>query len=257
MNGAFEVGAVALRAQQQALETHANNVANVNTPGFKRSEVHFSSVVTANPPSTTETERLAREANVQGGGIRATSHQMLSDQGELQATGAALDVAIDGNGYFELLGPDGESLLWRGGRLAVDRDGYLAAEGAGTLRSLIAVPDDATSLIIANAGAVTAILADGDNVDLGQISLVKPGSEAELSEVGAGQYRLVDGGRLLDGTAGEDGMGIIQQGMIELSNVEMASAMVDMLVLQRAYAASAQVLQTADQIASITNNLKR
>ncbi len=257
MNGAFEVGAVSLRAQQRALETLANNVANINTPGFKRAEVKFSEVVTPPPERLTETERLAVEASPQNGGVRTTSQIMISSQGELQATGSAMDIALDGAGFIELMGADGESLLWRGGRIEVNRDGYLAAEGTAALRALIAVPDDATGLQIANDGRVTAFVRDGEALEIGQIPLVRASSDTDLEAIGSGLFRLSDGARLIDALPGEDGMGSIQQGMLEGSNVDMTTAMVEMLVLQRAYSASAQVIQTADQVASITNSLKR
>lgn len=257
MNSAFEVGAVALRAQQRALETHANNVANINTPGFKRSDVQFAEVVSSLPDPITENERLARQSSPQNGGVRMTSRLMVSDQGELQASASAMDIAIDGAGFFELLGANGESLLWRGGGLEIDLDGYLAAEGLSALRAMIAVPSDATSLEITADGTVKAEVSGGDLLELGQIMLVRPETDADLISVGAGQFRLADSARLADAIPGEDGFGSVRQGMLEGSNVEMTQAMVDMLVLQRAYAASAQVIQTADQVASITNNLKR
>ena len=257
MNGAFEVGAVALRAQQQALETIANNVANINTPGFKRADVQFAEIVTAPTAPITETERIAREAVSLTGGVRFAARSMVSQPGELKATGAALDFAIEGPGFVELLGPDGTSLLWRGGHLEIDRNGNLAAADGLALRALIAVPDDATNIVIARDGVVSAQVSDGTKMDLGQITLVRPESDADLIHMDSGFYRLTDGARARDAVPGEDGVGALVQGMIESSNVELATAMVEMLLLQRAYSASAQVVQTADQISSITNNLKR
>ena len=257
MNGAFEVGAVAMKANQRALETVANNVANVNTPSFKRSDVQFAEIVTAPPTAVTETDRLAAEAFARSGGVRMSTRAMIDELGELRASTSAMDVAIDGAGFIEIMGPEGQTQLWRGGRLEVDRDGYLAAAGAGTLRSLIAVPDDITAIQIARDGTVTGTGNDGAELELGQIMLVRPESMGDLERIDAGFYRLVDGARALDAVPGEDGVGAIEQGMVEGSNVEMTAAMVEMLVLQRAFAASAQVVQAADQISSITNNLKR
>ncbi len=257
MNGAYEVGAVALRAQQRALETHANNVANINTPGFKRSEVQFSEIVSARLDPITENERLSRQSTAQNGGVRMVTRMMLSDHGELQTTNSPLDLAIDGAGFIELIGANGESLLWRGGRLEIDRDGYLAAQGLPTLRAMIAVPEDALSLRIGTDGRVEAEFEQGETLEIGQIMLVRAESDQDLVALGSGQYRLTDNARTIDAMPGEDGIGTIRQGMVEQSNVEMTEAMVEMLVLQRAYAASAQVIQTADQVASITNSLSR
>lgn len=257
MNGAFEVGAVSLKAQQRALETIANNVANINTPAFKRAEVQFAEIVISSPEAITEADRLARASSTLSGGVRMETRSMISELGELRETGSAMDIAIDGMGFIELMGPDGESLLWRGGRLDVDRDGYLAAAGGATLRALIAVPDDVTEITIDRDGVVHGAGNDGEKLELGQIMLVRPETDADLERLGAGLFKLTDGARALDAVPGEDGSGAIRQGIIEGSNVEMTAAMVEMLVLQRAYAASAQVIQAADQISSITNNLKR
>ncbi|WP_298303633.1 flagellar hook-basal body protein [uncultured Erythrobacter sp.] len=257
MNGAYEVGAVALRAQQRALETHANNVANINTPGFKRAEVEFSEIVSTQTNPLTENERLARQSAVQNGGVRMATRMALSDHGELQPTGSSFDIAIDGSGFIELMGPDGESLLWRGGKLEVDRDGLLAAQSLSPLRAMIAVPDDTRALSIANDGTVQAEIEGGELLELGQIMLVRQQADSDLIPLGSGQYRLAEGAFTTDAVPGEDGIGFIRQGMMEQSNVEMTEAMVEMLILQRAYAASAQVIQTADQVASITNSLSR
>lgn len=257
MNGAFEVGAVALKAQQRALETVANNVANVNTAAFKRADVQFAEIVAASPEPVTETERLARDASLQSGGVRMTARSMISDLGELRETGGAMDIAIDGLGFIELMGPNGQTLLWRGGKLEVDRDGYLSAAGGPTLRGLIAVPDDVTEIVIDRDGVVRGAGNDDEKLELGQIMLVRPESETDLERVGDGMFRLAEGARSIDAVPGEDGTGALRQGVIEGSNVDMTAAMVEMLVLQRAYSASAQVVQVADQLASITNNLKR
>lgn len=257
MNGAFEVGAVALRAQQRALETIANNVANVNTPAFKRADVQFAEVVTAGPDAVTQTQKLALEAMSPNGGVRMSVRSAISEAGEMRTTGVSMDIAIEGAGFIEVLGPDGQAHLWRGGRLEVNRDGYLAMAGGATLRSLIAVPDDVTDIQIDRDGTVRGLGNDGEALELGQITLVRTDTDADLQRMGNGLFRLAEGSRSIDAVPGEDGVGVIQQGMVEGSNVEMTAAMVEMLVLQRAFAASAQVIQAADQISSITNNLKR
>jgi len=255
MNDAFEVAAVSLRAQQRALETMANNIANVNTPAFKRSDVIFAEVVGAMPSPATRAEELANR-NLQSGGVHFAARDMISLQGDLRPTGNTLDVAIDGRGFIEIAGPQGQTLLWRGGRLTVGRDGYLAGDG-GLLQSLIAVPDDATDLTIGRDGVVTAKTADGARIELGQIALVRVDGDASLERTKPGLYRILDDARVIDAVPGEDGAGTIEQGMVEESNVDFSAAMVQLLMIQRAYAANAQVVQAADQLSSISNNLKR
>lgn len=256
MSGAFEVGAVALKAQQRALETVANNVANVNTPAFKRADVRFAEVVATPREITTETQRLAVDAVSMSGGVRMTPRTMIDEAGQMQVTGSPMDIAIEGRGFIELLGPEGKSLLWRGGRLGVDRDGYLSAEGGPTLRSLIAVPDDVTGIVLSREGLVSGSGNDGEIVELGRIALIRADNVSALIREGDGYYALPEGGRTYEAVPGEDGLGTLHQGVIEGSNVDMTASMVEMLVLQRSYAAAAQVIQAADQISSITNNLK-
>jgi flagellar basal-body rod protein FlgG len=247
MNGAFEIGKVALRSQQRALETTANNIANVNTPGFKRSEVIFSEVFADGVPAATQVEDLARADYAGSGGVRVDTRDAISAQGELKQTGEMLDIAIEGPGFIELLGPEGEVWLWRGGRLSVNRDGYLAGPQELALKALISIPDDATGIAIDRSGVVVAQTVDEGEVELGQITLVRVESQAGVERLDGGLFRV----------AGEAGAGTIAQGMVEESNVDFSEAMIELLMIQRAYAASAQIVQSADQLSSITNNLKR
>lgn len=256
MNGAFEVGAVALRAQQRALDVLANNIANVNTPSFKKSDVRFSEII-ANQSYMEPLASLSLPDGLSGGGVRMTPRELIALQGELRATGNKLDIAIDGGGYMELMGPAGQALLWRGGTLKVNDDGLLAADNGFALKAGITVPDDATNLQISPEGVVRADVGEDGTVELGQISLVKFDNEAGLERLDLGLYRASEDMRLTDAKPGEDGTGFIMQGSIENSNVELTSEMVELLMVQRAYAASAQIVQAADQLAGIVNNLKR
>lgn len=257
MNGAFEIGAVSLRAQQQALETMSNNIANVNTPAFKRSDIVFSEVVAAGNQPRTETEALAQANLPLQGGVRMANREMVSIQGELRQTGQMLDVAIEGRGFIELMGSEGQSLFWRGGRLSINRDGYLATDDGHTLRALISVPDDASALTIDRDGIVSAATDSGEAIELGQIMLAHTDSDSAMERVDNGYYRIDSDARTVESIGGEDGSGTFEQGMIEGSNVDFSLSMVEMLMIQRAYAASAQIVSAADQIAAVANNLKR
>jgi flagellar basal-body rod protein FlgG len=253
MNAAFEVGAAALRAEQRALEIHANNVANVNTPSFKRTEARFAEVLAENIAAPGETG----PGQQTGSGIRVVPFEMLFAQGNLRSTGNPLDLAIDGQGFVELAGYGGETVFWRGGTMRVNEDGLLATSDGLALRAGIIVPEDAEALTIAPDGLVTARTSTGENVEIGQIGLVRVEHEGALERLDNGLMRAADGARLIDARPGEDGAGTLVQGSVEESNVELSEEMVRMLMLQRAFAANAQVLQAADQLASITNNLKR
>lgn len=256
MNGAFEVGAVALRAQQAALETMANNIANANTPAFKRADVVYSEVVASSATSDALVAGLPDGRIYSAGGVRVQARDMIAAQGDLRATGNALDLAIEGKGFIEMLGPEGRTLLWRGGRLEVNREGLLAAGGV-PLKAMITVPDDAAALTIDRDGAVAVTTEAGEKLEIGQIGLVRPEGDAGLERLGGGLYVAGEDTRVLDAIPGEDGAGEFAQAMLEGSNVDFSSAMIEMLMIQRAYAASAQIIQAADQVSSITNNLKR
>ena len=258
MNGAFEIGAVALRADQKALELVANNIANVNTPAFKRSDARFAAIL-ANQVQPDGTLAIAATADAAAlnGGVRLAPHAMLFAQGELRPTGNAMDLAIDGQGFIELMGPAGQTLLWRGGTLRVDEDGALATREGLPLRAGITVPADTTSLTITAEGVVKAGTSSGETVELGQIALVRAEHEGALEQMDGGLLRLTDDARLRDAVPGEDGAGLFVQGSLEGSNVTLTDEMVQLLMIQRAFAANAQALQTADQLAAITNNLKK
>ncbi|HZF46848.1 MAG TPA: flagellar hook basal-body protein [Sphingomonadaceae bacterium] len=256
MNGAFEVGAAALRAQQRALEVHANNIANVNTPAFKRTEARFAEVLARSADGTeggtNGTAQIAGSA-----GVRMVPQAMIFAQGTLKPSGNALDLAIDGRGFVELAGPGGETLFWRGGRLRVNEDGLLATSAGIPLQAAITVPDDATELSITQDGVVSVRNADDEITEIGQVSLIRPELESALERLDDGLYRTTEDARLIDARPGEDGAGRIVQGSVEQSTVELSAEMVEMLMVQRAFAADAQILQAADQLAAITNTLRR
>jgi flagellar basal-body rod protein FlgG len=257
MNGAFEIGAAALRAEQQALETHANNVANVNTPAYKRMENRFAEVVAQTSQAMREAEAVSGVGGMYGSGVRVSQQPMLFTQGALRTTGDAMDLAIEGRGLIELLGARGENLLWRGGGLRVNEDGMLATSSGIALRSALAVPADAVSLSVAADGVVSAQTADGETIELGQIGLVTVDHADAVERLDSGLLRVRPDATVRDVLAGEDGAGTFVQGAIEESNVELTEEMVQVMIVQRAYAANAQIVQAADQLASITNNLQR
>ena len=252
MNGAFYIGATGIEAQQRALDVTANNIANVNTPGFKRAAVRFSELVGPSAPDS-----LAPTAGPALAGVAVEDGARVFGQGQLRQTGKPLDLAIDGAGFLELLGPGGQTLLTRGGALKINSDGYLAAENGLPLKAMIAVPEGASGLQIARDGKVTVDGANGARTEIGQIELVQPKDLAALSSAGQGLYQVDADAELTSAAPGSTGAGALVSGSLEDSNVQLADEMIGLLVLQRAYAASAQVVQAGDQLMSIANNLRR
>jgi flagellar basal-body rod protein FlgG len=257
MNGAFYVGATGLQAQQRALDIVANNIANINTMGFKRSEIRFSEligpIVQRDPvePIGTGSPRTALN------GVKADESVRIFQQGDLRTTDKPFDIAISGEGFIELLGPGGETWLWRGGSMRVNVDGFLETENGMVLKALIEVPEDSTDLRIDRDGVVRSVSAGAETAEeIGAITLAMPRDPQMIEAMGSGFYRVPDNGDLETLINGQDG-GVLVQGSLEASNVELTTEMVTLLLLQRAYAANAQAVQAGDQLMSIANNLRR
>jgi flagellar basal-body rod protein FlgG len=257
MNGAFYIGATGLRSQQTALEVAANNIANVNTPAFKRSQVRFADLMAAGPVRS-ELALFSPDAAALLSGVAARGTEQIFTQGDLRQTGEALDLAIDGDGFIELVDPAGRTLLWRGGRLNVNSDGVLAASNGMALKAMISIPVDASELSISGDGTVRVASGSGSvTTEVGQIGVVLARDLSGLEAMGDGLYRTQSDADLMTTRAGEDQAGLLKQGAIETSNVELSDEMVNLLVLQRAYGANAQVLQAGDQLMAIANSLRR
>jgi len=249
MSGALEVAAIGMRAQQRALDAIASNVSNINTPAFKRSEMRFAELVSP----VTGGGGASREA-VAGVDLRILP--ALDRQGQLDATGNPLDIAIDGAGFIELMGPAGRTLLWRGGRLRTLEDGTLATSAGLALKAGIEVPAESTQLRIDRTGKVFATRLDGES-EIGTIALVRPTEPDMIERLEGGIYALVDDGGAIEAAACEEGLGTIVQASLERSNVDLNNEMVALLISQRAYAANAQVVRVADEFLTLANNLRR
>lgn len=257
MNGAFYVGAIGMEAQQRALDTIANNISNVNTPAFKRSEVHFSEILASQADAATSPALVGAD-DFAAAGVVADAQSMVDQPGKLRSTGNRNDIAIDGSGFIEVMGPGGHTLLWRGGTLRIGEDGLLATQRGLPLKAAITVPRDATSIEIGSDGHVRAIVGPTNElIEIGQIMLVKAPSSSDLQRLDGGLYQVADSTELRDAQPGEDGAGLLVQGSLEESNVELTAEMVALMMVQRAYAANAQILQAADQLMAIANGLRR
>jgi len=256
MNGAFYIGATGLRSQERALDVTANNIANVNTAGYKRAEVRFSELV---GPLPAEVElALNPQLEAQLAGVSAMTADRVFTQGELRTTGQPLDIAIEGAGFLELIGPAGRNVLWRGGGLKVNEDGFLAAANGMPLKAMISVPAGASALTISRDGVVRATVdGEAEPVELGRIELAVARDLSRLTVLGDGAYQAGDDSDLVGVRPGEEGGGVLVQGAIEGSNVSMSDEMVTLLMMQRSYAANAQIVQAGDQLMAIANGLRR
>lgn len=256
MLDALYVGATGMQAQQLAVETVANNVANVNTVGFKKGRVGFSDLMARHAagadPASAGPQRL-------GAGVAVAQIGKVFDTGDLKKTESAWDLAIQGDGFIEVVMPDGSSAFMRGGTLKVNKDSLLAAPGGQPLKPPITVPANAESLVIDRDGRVHARLPNQrDPVELGQLELVRFNATALLSPLGDNLYRQTEGsGPGAAARPGEDGAGTLAQGYLESSNVKMVDELVNLMLAQRAYEASVKVVQAADEMLGLVNNLRK
>lgn len=255
MNGAFYIGAIGLDAQQRALEVIANNVANISTTGFKRTAVQFSELAGAARDADDLPLRAADASGLSG--VALTGTPRIFSQGTLQPTGNSFDLAIDGEGFVEVAGASGRSLLWRGGTLKVNSDGLLSTPDGTPLKAMITVPQDAGTLAIGRDGAVSVTDSSGTSQQIGQIDLVLSKTPETLIETGSGYYEADDEAKLASVKPGDEGSGSLVQGSLESSNVSLADEMTNLLLTQRAFGASAQVVQAGDQLMQIVNSLRR
>lgn len=256
MNGVFYIGATGLDTQQRALDVVANNIANLNTRAFKQSHAQFSQMVAPALPGDADTSTANTQAAMLG--VKFDGAPVDFTAGQLTETGAPLDLAINGPGFIELMGPGGQTMLWRGGTLMVNPDGYLAASNGMPLQAMISVPREASSLSISGDGKVTATVDGSDQpLVIGQIELAQDSDPATLTAVGGGLYAPASETDLTRSAPGVDGMGVVAQGFAEGSNVDLSREMVTLLLMQRSYAANAQVVQAGDQLMAIDNELKR
>lgn len=258
MNDALYIAATGMQAQQTQVNVIANNVANVNTAGFKRSSVNFHDLVHTQSMAASADTEPARGSAMAGAGVAIGSVAKQFAAGDLKHTGSPMDVAVQGNGFIEVLLSDGSTGYSRGGTLHVNSDNLLATAEGYVLKQRIQMPTDARGLLIGSDGQVTA--SDGKSRDwnLGRIDLVTFANASALTAMGDNVYRAsAQAGDALMATPGEGGAGRLVQGQLEGSNVKLIDEMVQLMVAQRAYEMNVKVIQAADDIAGLTNNLRK
>jgi flagellar basal-body rod protein FlgG len=255
MNGVFYIGATGLDTQQRAIDIVGNNIANMNTRAFKASHPQFSQLVAPAPVVGDDTTTSGPPTLL---GVQMDGAPIDFSQGQLTETGSAMDLAINGSGFVELMGPAGQTQLWRGGTLTVNADGYLATANGTPLQAMISVPREATAITVAADGKVTATVAGSPQpLAIGQIDLVQANDPTSLTPMSGGVYIAASESELNRSAPGVDGAGVFAQGFAETSNVNLAEEMVTLMLMQRTYSANAQVVQAGDQLMAIANELRR
>jgi flagellar basal-body rod protein FlgG len=256
----LHIGATGMHAQQLQVDTIANNLANVNTPAFKKGRLQFAELMARGPLADLQGAReLLAPMQMAAAGVAVLGSGKVFDAGDLKVTESPLDVAIHGDGFLELAMADGSAAYTRGGSLKVNADGQLALPDGTSLKPGIRIPDGTQRLVISAGGRVQAAIAgQASLVEAGQLELVRFTNASGLLAQGGGIYRATEAsGEPIGGRPGEDGMGVLAQGQLEGSNVKLVEEMVGLMVAQRAYEASAKVVQAADEMLGLVNGLRR
>ena len=265
MLDALYIGATGMQAQQMNVDTIANNLANVNTTAFKKGRISFTDLMVL------ENARLGAQnvdgtqgadaalPSMSGNGVGIASSSKVFDVGTTSQTGSAWDVAIQGDGFFKVQLADGSAAYTRGGTLKVTTDGQLATQSGLVLQPAISVPANVSSLSISTDGVVTATVANqAKPTQLGQLQITRFTNPTALQAQGDDVYVASEAaGDPTVGIPGQDGLGSLQQGYLEGSNVKMVDEMVNLIVAQRAYEASSKIVQASDEMMQMVNNLRR
>jgi flagellar basal-body rod protein FlgG len=251
--------AAGMQSQQLNLDVIANNLANVNTTGFKKSKIEFQDLLyqTARAAGADQGAGNQLPTGIQiGHGSQPVATAKVFTTGELTQTGERLDVAIQGDGFFEVQLPDGTRAYTRAGGLKLANDGRVTTSDGLVLQGgFQPIPAGAT-VTIAPTGEVTTQSADGDQTF--RVQLVRFANPAGLSSVGRNLYLETEAsGPAEIGNPGENGFGSLQQGYLEMSNVKVVEEMVNMIVAQRAYEVNSKAVQAADEMMGWSNNLRR
>lgn len=258
MIDALYIGATGMHAQQQNVDVIANNLANVNTSGFKKNRVLFQDAY-YRAQQLSPTNGDVNQTILLGMGTLIASNNKSFLQGDVKATESPLDLAIRGNGFFEVLLPDGTSAYTRHGALKVNENGVLATVSGYELKQQIEIPADSLEVVIDQSGKVSS-RSPKDNalVEIGQLELTSFANNEGLKPLGDNLFLATDNaGQLTVNKPGEDGLGTLAQGYLEGSNVKLSEEMVNLVLAQRAYELSAKVIQASDEMLSISNSLRR
>jgi flagellar basal-body rod protein FlgG len=261
---AFHTSATGMAAQQLVLDTTANNLANLNTNAFKRSQVDFQDLIYARlrQPGDLSVQSQIVPTGIQvGNGVQVAGATRIFTPGAIQSTGNSTDIAIQGDGFFQITNPNGNTIQYtRDGSFRLNATGQLVTADGYQLQPNITFPNDTLSISIATDGTVSATTAGNTTTptQVGKITLVRFPNPAGLSGEGSNLYSQTPAsGNPQTATPGQNGAGILRGGYIEGSNVEVVTELVNMIQAQRAYEFNTKAIKAADEMLSYTNDLIR
>jgi flagellar basal-body rod protein FlgG len=249
-------------AQQLNVDTIANNLANVNTIGFKRQRVDFQDLMyqTTRAAGTPVADGVQLPTGVEVGlGTRVAATTKNFVQGTPQTTGNALDLCIEGDGFFQVVTPNGETAYTRAGAFKRDSAGNIVTPDGYQLEPAITLPAGAENITVGEDGSVSVMLAGQTTPQtVGQITIARVANPAGLRSLGHSLYGVTAAsGTAETGPPGKDGRGFIAAGTLELANVQVVEEMVNMITAQRAYEANSQAIKVADEMLQTANNARR
>ena len=262
MDPALRAAATGMQAQQTRTEIIANNLANVSTAGFKRSRAHFEDLLyqTVRGPTVIGGPAANALPAVQiGRGTHLAAVERNHKQGPIETTGNNLDIAIEGEGFFQVQLPNGQVGYARDGKFQLSEDGLITNAAGNPLIPQLRVPNDATSVSVGPSGIVS-VQRQGGSVpeEIGRIELARFPNPAGLFAMGGNVYaQSPASGEPFTGFPQDDGIGRLMQGALEGSNVEVVTEMVDMITTMRAYELTSKAIKTSDDMQQIANGLVR
>jgi flagellar basal-body rod protein FlgG len=250
-----------MAAQKLNMDVIANNLANVNTSGFKKSRADFEDLLYQNlksPGADTSSGGQIPTGIQVGMGTRPVSVQKIFSQGDYVQTENQLDLAIEGKGFFKILS-NGEEMYMRSGAFKLDSEGYLVTSQGDRLQPEITIPSNTVNFTVDPGGSLVALAADGQTVTAsGQLTLYSFSNPSGLLSIGGNKFRTTaSSGDPVEGNPGVDGMGTVAQGYLEMSNVDVVEEMVNMISGQRAYEIASKSIKAADEMMQMANNIKR
>jgi len=249
-----------MKAQQLRIDNIANNLANVNTTGFKKSradfeDLYYQKVRTGGAETAGGTKR--NDSVEIGHGVRAANLTRDFEVGGLSQTGRATDIAVDGKGFFQVESPEGDILYTRAGHFGLDDQGNLVTPQGHRLAGGVQVPEGAFIAVQEDGIVVAQLPGETDFTQLGQIELTRFTNPAGLEGLGAGLFRETQSsGTASTGVPGEQGFGRTIGGALENSNVDVADELIAMIMAQRSYELTSRAISTADEMLQVTNQLK-
>ena len=258
---ALRTAALGMSAQQNSVDNTANNLANANTTGYKRSTVVFQDLLYQNVRAGgEEAAGGAAPASMQmGHGAAAVATMRNFGQGSMTETGNSLDLAINGDGFFQVRRPDGSIAFTRDGTFTLSDDGELVTQNGLLVEPDVIIPPEAVEVNVSQDGIVMARLqGEPDPIELGQVELARFANPAGLRGLGGNLYEPTDAsGEPTIGIPGTDGLGMISQGYLEAANVDVVQEMVNLISAQRAYELNSKMVTTSEEMLQIANNVKR